>query len=65
MEIVINGKNNIWKDTYDKKVKYFHIFSYNKISNMIYIVNYNLVLNIFNKKEHLFHLNLRTTSLFT
>ena len=37
MEIVINGNNNKWKDT-----------SGNKISNIIYMVNYNLLLNILN-----------------
>ena len=45
MEIVINGNNNKWKDIYDNKANIRYL-SYNKISNIIYMVNYNLLLNI-------------------
>ena len=46
METEINWNNNIWKDTYGKK-----IFAYNKISNMIYRVKYNLVLDILERAK--------------
>ena len=42
MERVINGNKQIYR-----------YLPYNKISNMIYTVNYNLVLNIFNSYETL------------
>ena len=45
MEIPINGNNNKWKDNYDNKTKIRYL-PYNKISNIIYRVNYNLLLNI-------------------
>ena len=51
MEIVIKRKNNIWKDTYGKTTN-IQIFAYNKISNMMYMVNYNLILNIFNRPKN-------------
>ena len=47
MEIVINGNNNKWKDTYGNKANIRYL-PYNKISNIIYMVNYNLLLNILN-----------------
>jgi len=47
MEIVINGNNNKWKDTYSNKANVRYL-PYNKISNLIYMVNYNLLLNILN-----------------
>ena len=43
MKIVINGNNNKWKDAYGNRY-----LPYNKISNMIYMVYYNLLVNILN-----------------
>ena len=47
MKIVINGNNNKWKDTHVNKENIRYLPS-NKISNIIYMVNYNLLLNILN-----------------
>ena len=47
MELVINGNNNKWKDTYDIKANIRYL-PYNKISNIIYTGKYNLLLNILN-----------------
>ena len=47
MEIVINENNNKQKDIYGNKVNIRYL-PYNKISNIIYMVNYNLLLNILN-----------------
>ena len=47
MERVIKENNNKWKDTYVITQIFRYLF-YNKISNIIYMVNYNLVLNILN-----------------
>ena len=49
METVINENKNKGKDTYGKKAN-ISIFAYNKISNNIYMVNYNLLLNILNNR---------------
>ena len=43
MRIIINGNR-----PKGKKANIL-IFVYNKISNMIYMINYNLILNIFNR----------------
>ena len=43
MKIVINGKNNKQKDTYCNKANIIYL-TYNKISNIIYMLNYNLLL---------------------
>ena len=51
MEIVINGNNNKWKDIYGNKTNIRYL-SYNKISNIIYMVNYNLLLNILSITQH-------------
>ena len=51
MEIVINGNNHQGKDTYGTKANIRYL-PYNKISNIIYMVNYNLLLNIFNMLSH-------------
>ena len=40
MERVINENNNKWKDTHGNKANIRYL-SYNKISNIIYMVNYN------------------------
>ena len=47
IEIVINGNNNKWKNTYGNQENMRYL-PYNKISNIIYMVNYNLLLNILN-----------------
>ena len=47
MKIIINGNNNKWKDIQGNKANIRYL-PYNKISN-IYMVNYNLLLNILNK----------------
>ena len=51
MKIVINGNNNKWKDTYGNKANIRYL-PYNKISNIIYMVNYNLLLNILNSRPN-------------
>ena len=40
--------NNKWKDTYNNKTNIRYL-PYNKVSNIIYMVNYNLLLNILHK----------------
>ena len=47
MKIIINGNNNKWKDIYGNKTNIRYL-PYNKISNIIYMVNNNLLLNILN-----------------
>ena len=47
MEIVINRNNNKCKDAYGNKANIRYL-PYNKISNIMYMVNYNLLLNILN-----------------
>ena len=51
MEIVINENNNKWRDIYGNKVNIRYL-PYNKISNIIYMVNYNLLLNILNRHTY-------------
>ena len=51
MEIVINGNNYKWKDTYSNKANIRYL-PYNKISNIMYMVKYNLLLNILNNGEY-------------
>ena len=50
MKIVIKRNNNKWKDTYRNKANIRYL-PYNKISNIMYMVNYNLLLNILNRKS--------------
>ena len=51
MGIVINRNNNKQKDSYSNKVNIRYL-PYNKISNIIYMVNYTLLLNILNSLNH-------------
>ena len=48
MKIIINRNNNKWKDIYGNKVNIRYL-PYNKNSNIIYMVNSNLLLNILNE----------------
>ena len=47
-KIVINGNNNKGKDTCNRAILEANIryLTYDKISNIIYMVKYNLLLNI-------------------
>ena len=42
MKIVINENNNKWKDTHINKANIRYL-TCNKISNIIYMVNYNII----------------------